>query len=129
MGRGGDLHAHGAGLRGVGDDDAHPVDAPPAAVVPRDVDDGPQRLPQLGVDGRARHPGQRGERLDPCRNLLGAVGVQRAHPTLVTGVEGGEQLADLRAAHLTDDEPVGPHPQGLADEVDERHPTASLDVR
>ena len=62
-------------------------------------------------------------------DLFRAVGVQRAHPALVPGVEGGEQLADLRSTHLTHDEPVGAHPQGLADEVDEGHPTTPLDVR
>ena len=103
-------------------DDAHPVDASPTGPVARDVDDDPQRLPQLGVDGRAWHPRQRAERLDARGDLLGAVGVQRAHPALVPGVEGGEQLADLRSAHLPDDEPVGAHPQGLADEVDEGTP-------
>ena len=54
--------------------------------------------------------------------------MQRAHPALVAGVEGGEQLADLGAAHLADDEPVGPHPQRLAHEVDEGDPADALDV-
>ena len=52
-------------------------------------------------------------------SLLGTVGVQRAHAAVVPGVEGGEELADLRPADLTHDEPVRPHPQRLAHEVDE----------
>ena len=118
---------HDPRVRRVGHDDPDPVDEPwtPAA---RDVDDDPQRLAQLGVHGIARHPGQGAEGLEPRRHLLGPVGVQRAHPTLVAGVERGEQLAHLGAAHLTDDEPVGPHPQRLPDEVDEGDPSDTLDV-
>ena len=80
------------------------------------------------MHGVARHPRQGPEGLDPRRHLGGPVGVQRAHPALVAGVQGREQLADLRAAHLADDEAVGPHPQGLADELDEGDPTDTLDV-
>ena len=95
---------------------------------PRHVDDRVQGPAQLGVHGAPRHPGERRQRLDAGRDLVGAVGVQRAHAALVPGVEGGEELTDLGTADLPDDEPVGPHPQRLADEVDERHRPASLDV-
>ncbi len=94
----------------------------------RDVDDDPDRLAQLGVDGRPRHPRQGAQRLEPRRHLLGPVGVHRAHASLVPGVEGGEELTDLRPADLADDEAVGTHPQGLPDEVDEGHAADALDV-
>ena len=40
-----------------------------------------------------------------------------AGAALVSGVEGGEQVDHLGAADLSDDQPVGPHPQGLAYEL------------
>ena len=71
--------------------------------------------------------GQR-ERLDPGGDVGGGVGVQGAAAALVPGVEGGEQLDHLRAAHLADDDPVRSHPQGLADQVVQRQRPGPLEV-
>ena len=46
----------------------------------------------------------------------------------MAGVQRGEQLAHLGATHLAHDEPVGSHPQRLADQVDEGDPSDTLDV-
>ena len=54
--------------------------------------------------------------------------MDRAAPALVPGVERGQQVGDLGAAHLADDEPVRPHPQRLPDEVAERDLAGALDV-
>jgi hypothetical protein len=35
--------------------------------------------------------------------------------------EGGEQVQCLRPANLPDQDPVGPHPQGIAEQVADRH--------
>ena len=40
-----------------------------------------------------------------------------------------EQVAHLGAAHLAHDQPVRPHPQGVADQVAQRHAARALDVR
>jgi hypothetical protein len=46
----------------------------------------------------------------------------------VTGVEGGEQVGDLAAAHLADHQTVGAHPQRLAHQVAEAHRAGALHV-
>src|SRR5690606_39721562 len=43
-------------------------------------------------------------------------------------VEGVQQGDDFGAAHFADDEPVGAHPQCLADEFVEFHSAAPFDV-
>ena len=66
---------------------------------------------------RTRQPAQRGQRLEPGRHVRRRVGVHRAAAALVAGVHRRQQVADLRAADLTDHQPVRPHPQRLADQV------------
>ena len=51
-----------------------------------------------------------------------------AGAAVVAGVERGQQVAHLRAADLADDQPVGPHPQRLPDQVAQRDPAGALDV-
>jgi hypothetical protein len=48
---------------------------------------------------------------------------------VVAGVEGGEQVQRLDAPHLADHDPVGPHPQGIAQQVADRHLAPALDSR
>ena len=45
----------------------------------------------------------------------------------MAGVERGEQIERLGAAHLADHDPVGPHPQGVAQQVADRHLPPALD--
>ena len=76
-----------------------------------------RRRRRAGCARPRAEPGGQRERLDPGRHVGGRVGVQRAAPALVPGVERGQQVDDLGAAHLADDEPVGPHPQRLPHQV------------
>ena len=50
-------------------------------------------------------------------------------PAVVTGVQGGEQIGHLGAAHLADHDPVGAHPERLPDQVAQGHLPDALDVR
>ena len=70
-----------------------------------------------------------GERLQPGRHLPRGVRVHGARAAVVPGVQRREQVADLGAADLADDQPVRAHPQGLADQVAQGHPAGALDVR
>ena len=78
--------------------------------------------------GVAAEPGGQRQRLDPGRDVGGRVGVQGAAAALVAGVEGGEQLDHLAAAHLADHQPVGSHPQRLPDQVAQGDLAGTLDV-
>jgi hypothetical protein len=49
--------------------------------------------------------------------LRAAVGVQRAHRAVMTGVHGLQQVEGFRATHLTDDDPFGTHTQTVLDQV------------
>ena len=57
---------------------------------------------------------------------VGVAGGQRA---VVAGVHGLEHVQRLAAAALPDDDPVGPHAQGVADELADRDRALALDVR
>ncbi len=46
----------------------------------------------------------------------------------MTRVEGDEQVHRLAAADLADHDPIGAHPQGVADEVADRHLAGALDA-
>ena len=83
---------------------------------------------ELAVQRRSGEAAGGGERLHPRGHLLRRVGVHGARAAVVSGVESREQVADLRAADLADDEPVGPHPQRLPDEVAQLDATRPLDV-
>ena len=48
---------------------------------------------------------------------------------VVAGVERGQQVERLGAAHLADHDPVGPHPQRVAQQVADRHLAPALDAR
>ena len=72
--------------------------------------EGADRLPRDGID---RHAGERAEGLEPGRHVGERVRVQRSRAAVVTGVQRAEQLAQLGAAALPDDEAVGPHPKRL----------------
>jgi hypothetical protein len=41
------------------------------------------------------------------------VGVHRPATTLMTGIEGHEEISQFRPSHLSKDDPVGPHSQGF----------------
>jgi hypothetical protein len=57
----------------------------------------PQRRRGLAVDGLPGDSGEQGERLDPGRDVLGAVGVQRPAAACATALKiSGADPADLR---------------------------------
>jgi hypothetical protein len=49
--------------------------------------------------------------------------------TVVAGIESGQQVDDLGATHLTDDDAVGPHPQRLPNEIAQGDGPGTFDVR
>ena len=51
------------------------------------------------------------------RRVARVVGVHRGHRAFVTGVHGLQHVERLGAAALTDDDAVGPHTQGVLDQV------------
>ena len=69
------------------------------------VFDGSAKPPMVIIDSRR------------CKAFARAVGVQRAHRTVVTGVHGLQQVEGFRSAHLADDDPLGTHTQAVLDEV------------
>ena len=102
----------------------HAVTGGQAPHVQHDLD----RRGELAVQCRPGEAAGGGEGLHARGHLLRRVGVQGARAAVVAGVERREQFADLRAADLADDQPVGPHPQGLPDEVTQLDAARALDV-
>ncbi len=74
------------------------------------------------------HLGHGAERLEPHQGVLGAVGVDGGERAVVAGGHGLEHVEGLAAADLADDDPVGAHPQGVADEVADGDVALALDV-
>ena len=72
---------------------------------------------------------ERTKRLDAGRNLGGTVGVNGSGAAVVAGVQCGQQVDDLGAAHLADDDPVRPHPEGLAYQLAQGDLAGTFDVR
>ena len=83
---------------------------------------------ELAVGGLATEAGREGECLDAGGDVAGRVGVDGAAAALVAGVQSGKQLHDLATADLSDDQPVGTHPQGLPDQRPQGHLARPLDV-
>lgn len=79
---------------------------------------GEQPADRLPADPLPGELGRDGERVD---GLTGLVRVHRREQPH-TGVERAQQLEGLAAAHLPDDEQVGPEPQVRLDEVTQRLP-------
>jgi hypothetical protein len=101
---------------------------PPATPVPRQVQDDLHCGGELAVQRRTPETAEGTERLEPGRDLGGTIGVHRAAAAVVAGVQCRQELDDLRAADLTDHDPIGPHPQRLPDQVAQRHLPRSFDV-
>ena len=54
--------------------------------------------------------------------------MQGAGSTVVAGVQGGEEFADLGPAHLADHKPVRAHAEGLPHQFADGHLADALDV-
>ena len=61
-------------------------------------------------DERKPCAGHQHERLEPWQHVGGPVGVDGRERPVVPGVERLEHVEGLAAAHLADDDAVGPHP-------------------
>src|SRR5699024_11463029 len=69
-----------------------------------------------------------GKGLQPVDGVLGGVGVHGHQRPVVAGVHGVEHVYVLRTTHLTDDDAVGPHTQGVTDQITDGDLAAALDV-
>ena len=90
-----------------------------------------ERVGDLLAQGGVREPevGHQGERLDAPQRLGRRAGVDRAERAVVAGGQRGQHVERLRAAHLADHDPVGPHPQRVAHQPPDRDLAAALEVR
>jgi hypothetical protein len=93
------------------------------------VHDQRQRRGRLAVHRGATQPRGLAQRLQPRGQVRSPVDVHGAAAAVVAGVERSQQVDDLATADLPDDQPVGPHPQRLADQVAQRHRAGGLHVR
>jgi hypothetical protein len=91
------------------------------AAAPRSIshqmDDNRQGRRQLAVQGRPAQARGRAERFEPGRHIRRRVGVHGPAAALVPGVQGSQQIQNLAAAHLADDQSVRTHPQCLPHQV------------
>ena len=78
---------------------------------------------QRQVDARREHEG-----LEAAERVARRVRVDRRQRALVAGVHRLEHVQRLGATDLADDDPVGAHSQGVADELADAHLSLALDV-
>ena len=94
-----------------------------------DVDDQIQRRGKLAVDGAdrqvGRHQDQHFQSLD---HLAGAVGVNGGHRAVVAGIHGLDHVEGLGPAAFAHHDPIGPHAQGIFDQVAHRVFARPFDV-
>ena len=62
-------------------------------------------------------PAMQNHHLQPVQRVARGVGVDGRQRPVVAGVHRLEHVERLGAADLADDDPVGPHAKGVADEV------------
>ena len=105
-------------------------DAPGAVTEPLDVDDQVERRGDLLSDGPGRQveAGHQHHRLDAGQRVTRAVGVHRRQRAVVAGVHGLEHVQRLGATDLAHDDAVGPHAEGVADQVPDGDLALALDV-
>ena len=72
--------------------------------------------------------GRQDERLETGQRVARRVGVDRRERALVARVHRLEHVQGLGAADLADDDPVGPHAQGVPDELADLDLALALDV-
>jgi hypothetical protein len=78
--------------------------------------------------GRQVHAGHADHLLQPAERVARRVGVDGGHRAFVTRVHRLQHVEGLARAHLTDDDPVRPHPQRVLDQLALRHLAPALDV-
>ena len=83
---------------------------------------------RIAASGSAT-PESKVERLEPGERVGGRVGVHRRQRAVVAGVARLQHVERLAAAHLADDEPIGPHAQRGAHELAHAHRARAFGVR
>src|SRR3989442_2155158 len=94
------------------------------------LDDHIDRRPDLLLNG-ARWKvgaGHQDHRFQAADRVLRTVCVDGAHRAFVTGVHGLEHVKGLAASAFAHHDPIGPHPQRVADEVPDLDCALALDV-
>ncbi len=83
----------------------------------------------LAVDRKHRQiGGHQHQHLHAFDHFLGTVGVDRGEAAVVAGVHRLEHVEGFAATALADNNPVGPHPQGVANQVANRVLARALHV-
>src|SRR5262245_24071132 len=105
-------------------------DLPGAVLEAALVDDQVDRRGDLLADGADREvdAGHEDRRLEARQPVARAVGVAGRHRAVVARVHGLEHVQRLTGAALSDDDPVGPHPEGVPDELADRDRALAFDV-
>ena len=83
---------------------------------------------RTAVSGRLQ-VGHRHHRVEAIQRVARAVGVDRRQAAVVAGVHGLQHVQRLVAADLADDDAIGPHAQGVDDQLALRDRALALDVR
>ena len=78
---------------------------------------------------RQLEAGHHDHRFQTGQGVARRVGVQRGHRAVVAGVHGLEHVERFRTAALADDDPFGPHTQGVAHQVGGGDRALAFDVR
>src|SRR6476659_576793 len=110
----------------LGDVDDLPGPVLEAALLDDEVDRRGDLLanrPQGQVDA-----GHQDHRLEARQHVARAVGVAGAHRAVVARVHGLEHVEGFARTALPDDDPVWPHPQGVAHQLPDRDGALALDV-
>src|SRR5579875_2371450 len=94
-----------------------------AVLEPLEVDDPVEGRGDLLADGAHGQvvAGHQDHRLHAGEGVAGAVGVDGGERAVVTRVHRLQHVERLGAAHLADDDPVGPHAQRVAHQGPDRH--------
>src|SRR5690606_3042762 len=91
--------------------------------VDRTDDDLANRLLRQRVAAHGDH------RFHTAQAFARAVGVDRAHRTVVTGVHRLQQVEHFRSAHFADDDTFGAHAQAVLDQITHGDLALALEVR
>ena len=70
--------------------------------------------------GRQVHPGHQHHGLDTRERIARAVCMQGGQRSVMSGVHRLQHVERLSGTALSDDDPVGPHPQGIHGEITDR---------
>src|SRR3990172_1180788 len=102
-----------------------------AVLEARLVDDEIDRRGDLLPDGADREvdAGHEDHRLESREHVARGVGVAGRERAVVARIHGLEHVQGLARTTLPDDDPVGPHPEGVPDELPDRDRALALDVR